>query len=262
MRSLVIFATPRCGSTLLARQIGASGVMAVPNEAFKPLLRARAGHADTPIADYLAHLHETGGAHGCFGVKLMRPDFAGVLRELGAASGGRLSELEALDRICPTPRRHVWIRRRDHVRQAVSWFRALHSGRWQVDAAGREFRDREPVAAEQASYAFVGIARCVVRVERQESGWQRLIERGRLAHRELWYEDLAEDPQGGVEALLRELELVDPDANLDVPAPDLQRLADDTTDDWVERFRHQSTTVVGRATLAMVRAAYATVGRG
>ncbi len=52
------------------------------------------------------------------------------------------------------------------------------------------------------------------------------------------YEDLARDPEGTIRLVLRFLGLPD-GAGASLPAPGYERLADDLSEAWVQRFRRE-----------------------
>ena len=121
-----------------------------------------------------------------------------------------------------------WVRivRRDRVAQAVSWARALQSGRWAHHQAALLpvlFRRRQ-------------IERLVAEIDRQERGWDAFFAQQDIEPLRVEYESLIEDRVGTVRAVLGHLGVAGA-AGATVAAPDMVRQADDVSARWIERYR-------------------------
>ena len=117
--------------------------------------------------------------------------------------------------------RYVFLRRRDHLRQAISWVRARQTQSWSSD---------KPPSSEHR-YDRELIARLVVQIEAEEAGWRTYLGGNRAIH-EVWYEDLVSDWEGSVGSIFEFLG----EPGLAVPAPPIQKQADAETEAWVERY--------------------------
>jgi LPS sulfotransferase NodH len=243
-RSYVIASLPRSGSTLLARALWDTGIAGAPGEYFNArhmsdffarwgrihpggIARLVAGgpgawrSASTwrtlPMAPYVSALkrHRT-GPNGVFGVKL----HWGHLERCFLRTG--LDVEAALEQ----PR---WIRivRRDHVRQAVSYVRALQTGAWR---AGRG-------TGGEPRYDFERISRRLEDLVTRERAWDRWLAARRIAPFEIAYESFAESYEPTVRAVLDYLEIEGSD-RVAIPPPPLRRQAD--SDGWIERFRRDA----------------------
>lgn len=129
--SYFICGTPRSGSWLLSGLLASTGVAGRPHEWFwhdTEEANCRAWRV-SGFSDYLARVQDAGTTPcGVFGSKLMwgyLEDLLARLSELGDAD----SHKSLLERHFPHPR-FVWIWREDVAAQAVSWAKAIQSGRW------------------------------------------------------------------------------------------------------------------------------------
>jgi LPS sulfotransferase NodH len=186
MRSYLVCATPRSGSTLLCHLLDQTGIAGHPEEYFEALRHSGvprrpheyfdpARHANIierlafrelpdatgPLPNplwrpqsyqrYLAWALEQGTtANGVFGAKLMwgyLGDFADLLRGIEGNAGRAVPDL--LGRAFPGLR-YVQITRQDKVRQAVSLWKAVQTQAWRREAAAERSPDVEPVFSFRA----------------------------------------------------------------------------------------------------------------
>lgn len=115
--------------------------------------------------------------------------------------------------------------RDDRLGQALSWARALQTGRW----AAHQRAWRPP------SYDRSAIARCLDRIEADEAAWSAWFAARRIEPLRLTFEDVASDLAGAARRVLTTLG-VPGAAAAQVPAPDLERQADTTSIRWRARF--------------------------
>ncbi len=244
-RTYVIASVPRSGSTLLGRQLTASGQAGDPKEYLNPMqvrdwelrlgstafrrlrhralwgplvpLAGRTRWSDARLCAYLEGIRARRSSGGWFGLKLHHHHARRWFFDVGRDPADLLGVS-----------RWVWITRRDHLAQAVSWSRALTSGRWASWQSGRGV----------GVYDRRLITRCLRAVEEAEAGWEAYFAtRGLVPHRVV-YEDLVDDLDGTVRAVLRHLDGVDVD-RVALPPPDLSRQADTVSAAWVARYRDE-----------------------
>ena len=80
------------------------------------------------FSDYVRHVHDAGTTpNGVFASKLMWAYLDELLTRLGEL-GDPASHRSLIERYFPEPR-FVWIRREDVAAQAVSWAKAIQTGR-------------------------------------------------------------------------------------------------------------------------------------
>ena len=248
MRTWILASVPRSGSTLLCRMLWETGGAGAPKEYLNPAqirdwevrlgesLWVRARHRalvgpltvlagrgrwdDCRLAAYLSRLRSRRStSEGWFGLKLHYHHFRRFFLEPGRSVERFLG-----------PTRWVAIRRRDRLAQAVSWARALQSGRW-----ASHQRPRWP-----AVYCRPQIEWLQRRIVEQESGWERYFERERIEPLRLEYEDLAADPEAAVRRVLRFLGLERAET-MAVARPPIRRQADERSARWIARYRARAT---------------------
>ena len=115
------------------------------------------------------------------------------------------------------------IERQDRLGQAISWSRALQSGRW---AAWQS-------EVHAAHYSRAAIRRRLAAIERAESGWDHVLRHEDVLG--LSYEELVSEPEATVRRVLAWLEVSDA-ASVEVPPPPTKRQADATTHAWRSRW--------------------------
>jgi len=235
VKAYLIFATPRSGSYLLCEHLTATGRAGRPDEYLSRRWRAHAaGRGIDPLADVHGYLRmvvdDFAGANSVFGLKLMWQHFVDLSDGLraGRPPGGDDADLvDVLTGWCGDVRL-VWIRRRDKLAQALSYWRAIQTGSWSCYA--------EPgsrPADERYDYGAIReLGRELVEEEGRIRGY--LDARGLAVH-EVWYEDLVAEPAGTTRAVLEHLGEAWPDA-LTFPVRRLVRQADALTETWRRAF--------------------------
>jgi LPS sulfotransferase NodH len=216
--SYMVCAVPRSGSSLLCDLLAGTELAGAPTEYFdsnQMAAFAREWGAEGTDRYLQALLSRKTSPNGVFGLKALIHQLDDVLGE------------RDLDAVFPDLRL-VYVRRRDHVRQAVSWVRATQTGQWASDLPVLRTRPLRFDAAE--------IETLMRRIEREEQRWEELFERRGTRPLRFEYEQLAADPGPAVHEVL-ELIGVEPDPAFELPAPTIVRQADDLNEEWVRRYR-------------------------
>lgn len=213
--SYLICTLPRTGSSLLCELLCLTGVAGAPTEFFdvEQMRDFERRWATQGFDEYLERLlvHKT-SPNGVFGAKAHHP-------QLIEAAGDRDPTSFLPDLHC------VFLTRRDHLRQAVSYARAVQSGQW---ASTHESRGRERYRRRQ-------VAELQARIEREEQDWERWFRRHRIDPVRIDYETLVADPLAAVDAVLDLVGVTRDPAT--VMTPTLQVQSDGHTDEWVQRHR-------------------------
>jgi LPS sulfotransferase NodH len=267
MRSLLICATPRSGSTLLCELLKDTRVAGKPEEFFEArsdtglpphpgdyldtLPRTGAGIRDDAappsapaysslagILDYRHHLQRTfrlgTTANGVFSAKLMWRHLAELEQLAGALPEyAGLERTELLERLFDRPR-YVWVTRRDKVRQAVSLWRALQTRTWRLEHSSSRPRERA-----QLHYRYEGIDHLVSSLQAEDEEWQRLFSAYAIPVVRMSYEDdLERDRDRSVQAVLDHIGVARPPGWR--AAEMLRRQADALSDAWVTAYHRDS----------------------
>jgi LPS sulfotransferase NodH len=162
--------------------------------------------------------------NGVFGLKLLWCQLGSLVADIRCYTHVRAAgPREALAEWMGDPL-YFWLRRRDRLRQAVSYARALQTDSWASPNSGN---------GATPTYSRPDIESALTRVSIEDEGWERYFDRGDIPKQVIWYEDLADDPGAVLTAITTALGL---------PAPErwrstLNPQADALNDEWVERFR-------------------------
>jgi LPS sulfotransferase NodH len=213
-QSYFVCATPRCGSWFLCGLLASTGVAGRPHEWFWRDTRRsleRAWGVRDPD-DYVELVLAAGTTpNGIFGAKLML---------------GSVPDLSAF----PEPR-FVWLRRHDRVAQAVSFAKAVQTGRW-------HHWNLPP--REEPSYRFDEIDALRRELDDLDQGWRRWFEDRGVAPLEIAYEELVTDSRA---AVLSVLELLSLETSAEIAVEPLTRaVADGLGDDWADRYRAETSS--------------------
>jgi LPS sulfotransferase NodH len=236
MTGYVLFATPRTGSYLLCEVLTATGVAGRPTEYLAAgWRRSAAAHNIDLLADLSSYLalaiRNEATPNGVFGIKATWRQFDELSDRLRprTRSRDRHDLADELAARCG----HVefaWIRRRDKVRQAVSFWRALQTGEWS------RYSGPDPMpGAPSAAYDFGAIRELGRQIEEDEASIQAYLDHRNARHLEVWYEDLSRAPERIAARVLEHLGLPMP-ARMTYPASRLVRQADAITDAWCGRY--------------------------
>ena len=252
-QSYVIWFSQRVGSTVLTQALEDLGVAGRPREWLNDDgagLYAKFGVADGPELRHALWRAGT-GANGVLGVKYgmsaeihrdVMAAFAGVVADGDPDRDGSRTWSAVFPRC-----RHVFMTRRDKLRLAVSWWRAIKSGEWHrpgraaptvVDGpAGRT--PPPPPASVADRYDAGAIAELIVEAAVREADIQaQLGAAGASCRTRMVYEDLIARWEPTVRALLDVLDIPGR-RGVAIPPPAFARMADELSDAWVERFRRE-----------------------
>jgi LPS sulfotransferase NodH len=237
-RSYVICSTPRSGSNLLCRGLAMTGGMGTPLEYFNPARRQRLAErwqCGMSLEEYIRALWTRRTTHnGVFGLKLHWEQFVPFRAEaLGVpdAEPGYAVDSKFLERFFPEC---IYFRivRLDVNRQAVSLWFAIQTETWALathDAAGLEQR-------ASVEYSFNGIERCRQLIENGEVHWDRFFRFNQIEPRVIVYEEFVVDYARTLATLGQHVLGAADVVQSAPPRPDTRLLADDRSNEFVERF--------------------------
>lgn len=217
-RTYAIASMPRTGSTLLCRGLWDTGLAGAPKEYLNPMQRrdwgVRAGRrhyrllmgplqvlARGDVETHLAEVRALRSSGGWFGLKIHRHHYE------------RFRDVLDVDR-------WLLITRRDRLAQAVSWARAIQTGRW----ADWQKSLLPPV------YSRSRIRRCLEQIERDEAAWRQDLAGAHC----IVYEDLVDDFAGTLSGALQHLGVSVP---AELPAKSMEQQADELSESWMRRYR-------------------------
>jgi len=235
--SYTIWFSQRTGSTLLYKALESTGIAGVPREWFNcppDLLSTFRKTSHAELQDYLYSLGCT--ANGVFGIShsFYEPHFSQLtetLQDFPACGSAAIKRTAVWERVFPN-HRHIFMTRRNKVRLAVSWWKAIQSDEWHVPA-------NEPRTSVDLSdkYSFDAINHLYNECSMREAGIQEFFAEGNITPLNIFYEDFVQNYEGTVRTILDYLELDSQSAAIAPPA--LTKLADDISEEWAQRFREE-----------------------
>ncbi|HEY6924792.1 MAG TPA: Stf0 family sulfotransferase [Steroidobacteraceae bacterium] len=249
-RSYIIACTPRSGSHLLADGLTSTAIAGYPVERFP---RFTAGTTFTPAQrdalvfepppessydaeqdrDYIERvLAEGTSANGVFGVSIHWFQVNDAVRRLKsylqAHDGG---PHEILSRSFPGLS-YIWLRRRDKVAQAVSWYKAIQTGRYVKTRDGADSGQR---STPGIAFDYSAIQTYWTALRSSERGWERFFATQAIKPLVLDYETLCIDYEMCVRNVLDFLGL---NAHgVAVRASRHEKAADAQSFEWTDRFK-------------------------
>lgn len=235
--SYTIWFSQRTGSTLLYKALESTGVAGVPREWFNcppDLLTTFQKKDHAELQEYLWKLGTT--SNGVFGIShsFYEPHFSQLietLRKFPVCPPNVTKRTAVWEQVFPN-HRHIFMTRRNKVRLAVSWWRAIQSGEWHVPAD----ESRKPVDLSDA-YSFDAIDHLYNECSMREAGIQGFFDEGGITPLNIFYEDFDQNYERVVHTILDHLEL--DSSSVTIAPPALTRLADDVSEEWVQRFREE-----------------------
>ena len=175
--------------------------------------------------DYLVDCTRHARGTGALGIKLHRDQVEVFLYLLRLRRGlGGASDREVIEGVFPAPR-FVWITREDTLAQAVSWWKAMTSGKW---------TDGRPVTGAPRFDAD-GITGRLRAIERESESWRGWFEGNGVEPLRVTYEELVVDPTGVARRVLELVGVEVPDGFAVFPGTEQQ--ADAVNEEWIRRYR-------------------------
>ena len=235
-RCYLLCGVARSGSNLLSDGLQDTDLAGRPHQFFLPSSESRFRTkyrfaAEMNFAEYVRSVVEkTATPNRVFGFKLMGwylNDFLGRLRQTGAFGGDESSDLEVLRNAFPRLL-FIQITRREKLRQAISKARAVQTGLWKVKEGKTE--------AAEPRFDRPLIARCLNEAEEQENTWSAFFARIGLQPCRVEYEELCQNYEATVRAVLDFLEIVLP-RRIKINRPVTIRQGDALSAEWEQRYR-------------------------
>jgi len=234
--SYTIWFSQRTGSTLLYKALESTGVAGVPREWFncQPDLLTdfhQTNHAE--LQDYLYKLGST--PNGVFGIShsYYEPHFSQLTETLQnfPACPPSAKRTEVWEGVFPN-HRHIFMTRRNKIRLAVSWSRAIQSGEWHLSSD----EPRKTVDLSNA-YSYDAINHLYNECSMREAGIQEFFAEGDITPLNVFYEDFIQNYEQTVRTILDYLEL--DSKSTAIASPALTKLADTVSEEWAQRFREE-----------------------
>lgn len=200
----------RSGSTWLCDLVSSTGLLGSPMEYLLNLNKWYYHFGlpeDTRLEDYLAFLLEyTSTPNGVFGVKGSREQLEPFFNCFGNVP-------------C------VWLRRRNKLEQAISWYRAAETGLWHI---------RRDSPRPTAPFNRARINQFLEIIEEREAEWTSWFSHKGVLPLEIFYEQACQNPLAAVRAIAEYVGIQS--AKIQCVNTRHQIMRDETTSRWLRRL--------------------------
>ena len=229
--SYFICFTVRSGSTLLSNLLDDTGIAGHPKEHFNHNNSPDNPQGDTILnyGEFVSQTIQDTTPNGVFGTKIgggMLHDFIPRIQTIDSIAGKPLDA--ALNELIPNLQ-YIWLTRRNKVRQAVSHWMAIQSGRW---------HSPDTISNPTPEYIFDAIDHLVQELPIREAVWGDYFSDYKITPHIVVYEDYIRDMEGTVSGILDYLNIEIP-ASFEMKAPKLKPTANALTEEWVQRYREE-----------------------
>lgn len=213
-RTIILAITPRSGSTQLCSMLDKDGRFGAPTEFFntRGTMQRQMAHFGVSSLPDLVHA-AADAAPEVFVFKVAWPDWQPFAHRAKA--------------VFPAAA-YVFLDRHDTDAQAVSLYRAAHTGAWHRRA------HEPPGEAREVPFDPVAIERARATTQAQREGWSHWFFDNGIVPLPLMYEHLTADPDKVVAAMCSHALIAPPTKTLE---GDLTILRDATSEHWCERLR-------------------------
>ena len=240
--SYAIWFSQRTGSTLLCRALQSLGIAGKPSEWLNsynsPDFSLLDKYQLNSYAELQQRIWQLGTTpNGVFGIKggIFEPYFRQIIDTLkqfpgcNPKSNNRVNIWHNAFPNC----KHIYMTRRNKVRLAVSWWKAIQSDEWHRE------RGKLPIARDlKDKYNYEAIAHLFAECSMREAAIQEFFSEGSIVPFTIVYEDFILNYPETIRNILSYLELPDV-RDISIPPPPLQKLADKMSEEWVQRFRKE-----------------------
>ncbi|MEM7134537.1 MAG: Stf0 family sulfotransferase [Chloroflexota bacterium] len=237
--SYTIWFSQRTGSTLLCKALEETGIAGKPNEWLNvpgepDLLVHYQVDTHAELQDYLWQLGST--SNGVFGLKFGFSEprvthHLDALRQFPDCPHDANSRVIIWHHAFPNSR-HIFMTRRNKIRQAVSWWKAIKTQEWHRENGATEAK---PDLGD--AYRFEAIDHLYDECSMREAGIQAFFSEGGIVPLTIVYEDFIETYSETIRQMLDFLGL--DDKTVTIPSPYYVKLADEISEEWVQRFREE-----------------------
>jgi trehalose 2-sulfotransferase len=230
--SYIIVSVQRSGTHLLCSILRSTGVAGKPGEYFfcKRTETWEKRWGSPSRTAYLERALRHGSTpNGVFGFVAMWTYFERVIDMLHEIPGyEQLARTEVLNAVFNRPK-YIWMRRRDRVRQAVSWTIASQTKIWSQKSGEAPPVDPGP------RFDFDLIDRRYNDILDDETSWENYFHQNRIEPLVLFYEDVIVSNRDAAERVLGFLGIALP-SDLQIPTPSVEKQATQLSEEWATSY--------------------------
>lgn len=229
----LVYATPRSGSYLLCEALTNTNLAGHPAEYFGPYqittLSKRWDFSNH--IEYLSKLlQERATPNGIFGAKITWRQFLGFIESLQHIPGYEgIPVPDLMSTIFPNLH-YIWITRRDKLRQAISYWKALQTGAWTLSKGQQQTSIGEP------TFDFGAINELIRRIVKDEADIQQYFSVCHVQPFTVLYEELVTAYEETAIEILKYLNVQVP-KNLVFAERKLVQQTDAQSEEWIRQYR-------------------------
>ena len=247
--SYVIASVQRSGTHLLCSILRSTGAAGSPEEYFlsKPGETWEKRWAAPSRDAYVQHiLRQNTAANGVFGTVVMWSYFERMLQMLQEIPAYKnLNGAQLLATVLSKPK-YIWMRRRNHLEQAISWEIACQTGVWAQKVEEKSSAHAIP------KFDFKVIDEWCNRIAAHDDGWANYFRENQIEPLVLFYEDVVASHRATAERVLEFLRLPIP-PGMEIPPPTVEKQASRISQEWTESYlkikrkkTNRLTRIIGR----------------
>jgi len=240
--SYIVASIQRSGTHLLCSILRNTGLAGSPEEHFlsKPRETWEKRWGTPSRIAYVQHvLRQNTAADGVFGTVIMWSYFERMLQMLQEIPEYKdLNGAQLLGAVFCKPK-YIWMRRRNHVAQAVSWAIACQTGVWTQKAEEKSQPRNIP------KFDFKVIDEWCNRIAGHDEGWANYFRENQIEPLVLFYEDVVASHHSAAERVLKFLGLPFP-PGLEIPRPAIEKQANQISDEWAASYLKLKKAKTGR----------------
>jgi LPS sulfotransferase NodH len=240
--SYIVASVQRSGTHLLCSILRSTGIAGSPEEHFlsKPgeTWEERCG-APSRVAHVERVLRQNTGANGVFGTVVMWSYFERMLQMLQEIPAYKnVDGAQLLAAVFHEPK-YIWLRRRNHVEQAISWAMACQTGVWTQKAEEKSQTRAMP------KFDFKVIDEWCNRIVAHDEGWANYFRENQIEPLIVFYEDVMASHCVTAERVLKFLGLPFP-PDMEMPPPAVEKQATRISKEWAARYLKLKRAKTGR----------------
>ena len=234
-RSYLVCSSPRTGTNLIGfgmKEIGYGWPLEGYNLSGNK--RYAWGHDESDIFRYTRDMvaYQTSPKSGVFGLKLFWEQFLFLEEQVRKNAVPGLEDIgrdELLEVFFKQPY-YIFLRRKNKIKQAISYVKALQSDTFLVPAKKQAYKQvsKKPDFVYDKRMIAYFLEKYVV----EDMLWERFFSENRIQPYEVWYEDFIQDYQQSMHELIDFLNL----EQVEIPSPYSKKQADSTNQEWYQRF--------------------------
>lgn len=127
---------------------------------------------------------------------------------------------------------YVWLKRRDKVAQAVSWYKAIETGLYVKEC---DAKNPSPTASQVLKYDYLRIKRYWSVLRSWDNAWKHYFVSSNLKPLIVYYEELVEDYDAAIKKVLEFLRI--DHQGVYIGRPLYEKISDSQSTEWIRKFK-------------------------